>query len=275
MMKIYLLLSAFVFPNIFCLKNTSFQSLTNPKGNTIKERFGTPQHFERDKIANQTFAYYLRNLTLKPNKSKVLYYNGQEKEAQVHEAVVQIDVGKKDLQQCADAVMRLRAEYLFKQKRYADIHFNFTNGFNATYLKWANGYRIKVNGNQCSWTKSADSSYSYETFRKYLDIVFTYAGTLSLSKELTPRAWKQMQIGDVFIYGGSPGHAVIVVDMCHEPKSGKKLFMLAQSYMPAQDIHVLKNENNPAISPWYELNENIDIQTPEWPFTQNQLKHFK
>ncbi len=102
-----------------------------------------------------------------------------------------------------------------------------------------------------------------------------YAGTLSLSKELNPVPIKNMQIGDVFIYGGSPGHAVIVMDMCNSPKTGKKMFMLAQSYMPAQEIHVLKNENNPAISPWYELNENSEIKTPEWTFTPQQLKRFQ
>ena len=45
-----------------------------------------------------------------------------------------------------------------------------------------------------------------------------------------------MQIGDVLIQGGSPGHAVIVVDMAENPATGEKLYLLAQSYMPAQDI---------------------------------------
>ena len=48
------------------------------------------------------------------------------------------------------------------------------------------------------------------------------------SKELS-----EMQIGDVFIRGGSPGHCVIVVDMAVHQETGEKLFMLAQSYMPA------------------------------------------
>lgn len=84
-----------------------------------------------------------------------------------------------------------------------------------------------------------------------------------------------MQIGDVFIKGGSPGHAVIVVDMAVNPQNNKKLFMVAQSYMPAQDIHILINQNKPAISPWYDLIDlAAEIETPEWTFDGNQLKRF-
>ena len=59
-------------------------------------------------------------------------------------------------------------------------------------------------------------------------------------------------------------------------KANKKLFMIAQSYMPAQDIHILDNKNNPAISPWYELDENAEeINTPEWTFyCQEELRRF-
>lgn len=80
--------------------------------------------------------------------------------------------------------MRLRAEYLYKCKAYDQISFNFTNGFRADYAKWAEGYRISVRGNQVSWYKSKERDYSYKTFRAYLDVVFAYAGTLSLAKEL-------------------------------------------------------------------------------------------
>ena len=95
--------------------------------------------------------------------------------------------------------------------------FNFTNGFRADYTKWAEGYRIRVKGNQVSWYKSKEKDYSYKTFRAYLDVVFAYAGTLSLVKELTSVPMTSMQIGDVLIKGGTPGHAVIVVDMAENP----------------------------------------------------------
>lgn len=203
------------------------------------------------------------------------FFNGEEKPNKVAAAVLDIDVGKKDLQQCADAVMRLRAEYLYKNKRYAELHFNFTNGFKADYTKWRNKQRISVSGNKVSWTNTTKESESYQSFREYLDKVFTYAGTASLAKELKAIPLKDMQIGDVFIKGGSPGHAVIIVDMAVNPKTNKKLFMIAQSYMPAQNIHVLINKNNVALSPWYELDENAEqIFTPEWTFGKEELRRF-
>ncbi len=203
------------------------------------------------------------------------HYDGELKSNKVAAAVLNIDVGTKDLQQCADAVMRLRAEFLLKTKQFDLLHFNFTNGFKADYAKWKTGNRIVVKGNTVSWIKTTKESESYQSFREYMNIVFTYAGTASLTKELTSISLSQMKIGDVFIKGGSPGHALIVVDMATNPKTNKKLFMIAQSYMPAQDIHILINKNNAAISPWYELDEKAtEIETAEWTFEGNQLKRF-
>ena len=131
----------------------------------------------------------------------------------------------RDLQQCADAVIRLRAEYLWKHKRYADIKFNFTSGFTAEYKKWAEGNRIKVNDNQVQWYASGKGvDYSYKTFRNYLDMVFMYAGTASLSRELPAVLYTSLQPGDVFIKGGSPGHAVIVMMLPFIRIPGRKYF---------------------------------------------------
>lgn len=250
--------------------------LVIPGGKTVSTRFSTPAGFTRLSPEAGSFAEYLQGLPLKEHGATVHFYNGVEKSYKVAAAVLNMDVGTKDLQQCADAVMRLRAEYLLKTKQYSALHFNFTNGFKADYSKWRSGYRIRVKGNDVSWYKTDQESVSYKSFREYMDLVFNYAGTASLSKELKAIPVSEMQIGDVFIKGGSPGHAVIVLDMAADPKTGKKLFMIAQSYMPAQDIHILVNKNKPSVSPWYELDATAkDILTPEWPFTSEELKRFQ
>jgi hypothetical protein len=248
----------------------------NKEGKTIDTRFNLPDGYERTEADNNSFMMYLRSLPIKPHGSKVMLYNGRPKFNQsVHLAVVDIDVGKYNLQQCADAIMRLRAEYLYQNEQYDKIHFNFTNGFRVDYSKWMEGSRIVVKGNRSYWVQSAEPSNTYDDFRNYMKIIFTYAGSLSLSKELKEVEYNNMEIGDIFIQGGSPGHAVIVVDMAVNSDTGEKIYMLVQSYMPAQEMHVLKNPEHPA-SPWYNLdiNDNI-IETPEWTFYSGDLMRFQ
>lgn len=205
-------------------------------------RIVPPQGFIR-KEANG-FCDYLRNLPLKPIGTKVKLYDGTLKGWQGGAyAVVDMEIGTSDLQQCADAVMRLCAEYLWHEKKYEEIHFNFTNGMRVDYSKWAQGYRIKVNGNNTSWYKATGEDYSYQTFRKYMNQIFMYAGTASLSSELKSVPLSDLQVGDVFIIGGHPGHAMLVVDMA-EDYFGNKAILVAQSYMSAQDIHIVPNLND-------------------------------
>ena len=170
--------------------------------------------------------------------------------------------------------MLLRAEYLYSQGSYDKISFNFVSGFRAEYKKWMEGYRIKVDGNNVSYYKAAEPTNTYESFRKYMDMVFAYSGTLSLDKELESVQVEDMEIGDVFIVGGNPGHAVIVVDMAKNDM-GEKIFILAQSYMPAQQTQLLINPMDKKISPWYRLEGEEQLITPEWTFDWDKLKRFK
>ena len=245
--------------------------LINPHGTTVKSRFNTPKGYERKSVDVNSFANYLRDLPLKEAGSKVRYYNGKIKDNIVYDAVVDMDIGNSDLQQCADAVMRLRGEYFFSGKAYDKISFNLTNGFKVDYSEWIKGNRIVVNGNRTFWKKSAGPSNTYKDFRNYMDLVFNYAGSLSLSNSLQSKNIKDISIGDVFIVGGSPGHAEIVVDVA-ENKSGGKVFLLAQSYMPAQETQILKNLNNNKLSPWYSADIVSNLITPQWTFSTDQLK---
>ncbi len=188
--------------------------LLNPGGQTIAGRFNTPDGFQRVFYDSISFAYFLQHLPLKPSGYIIHYYNGDEKRNNnVAAAVVDITVGDKDLQQCADAVIRLRADYLEISGREDEIVFNFTNGTPAYWAKWKDGYRCTISGNDVLWEKSAAPSETDQTFANYLETVFIYAGSLSLEKELITANISDIQPGDVFIQGGSPGHAVIVVDV--------------------------------------------------------------
>lgn len=240
----------------------------------IASRFPAPSGFVRDTLAPNSFGAYLRHYPLLPAGTPVKLFNGQLKGRQdVHAAVLDLDVGARDLQQCADAIMRLRAEYLWVEERYDEIHFNFVSGFRADYARWRRGQRIRVSGSHVSWTAGSGPKTSYEEFRKYLTMVFSYAGTASLAREMQPVPVEEIRIGDVFIRGGSPGHAVLVVDRVQHPETGEVRVLLAQSYMPAQQMHILKNPANSGGDPWYNPVRD-QLPTPEWSFTREQLKRF-
>lgn len=269
------LLALLQFTGIHCADSREQLPVTAepaPSDSLLYLRFAPPPGYTREQVKPNTFTHFLRHLPLKPPGSPVLYHNGGEKTNRgVYDAVVNLPIGAKDLHQCADAVIRLRAEYLWQQRKYDQIRFQFTNGFPVDYAHWRRGGRIKVTGNQVSWEESAAPSGSYRTFWAYLEKVFEYAGTLSLSKELRPIATQDLAPGDVFIQGGSPGHAVIVVDVAQNA-AGKKVFLLAQSYMPAQEIQILKNPNDPGLSPWYSTDFGETLKTPEWTFRSADLK---
>ena len=244
-------------------------------GHTIKTRYNTPQNYERVQVGATSFGSHLRNLKLKPHGSKVQYYDGTFKENyNVYCGVVDLPIGKRDLHQCADAIMRLRADYLRSQERFDEIHFEFNNGFEANYDKWMKGYRIHFNGTDFYWTKDTSPSDGDNSYWKYLEYVFSFAGTYSLAQELPSIEENEMQIGDLFLWGGHPGHGVIVIDMAVNKETGEKCFMLAQSYMPAQEVQILINPNDSDLSPWYSLDFGDFLKTPEWQFEKGSLKRF-
>jgi hypothetical protein len=211
-----------------------------------------PEGFARTPANEHSFAAWLRERPLKKDKT-VYLYNGMPKRNQLAQyAVLDISVGEQDLQQCADAVMRLRAEYLYEQGNYDEIVFKD----NAAY-----SYNYKNGKDRAA-------------FNNYLRTVFAYCGTASLEKQLRSVAKLQdIQPGDVFIKGGFPGHAVLVMDVAQNGK-GEKIYLLCQSYMPAQDIHLLKNPMDRGLSPWYKVVDNHDVITPEWTFRPGQLKRW-
>ena len=214
----------------------------------LEERFAPPPGAERVELPADSFGAWLRRLPLLPDGAPVHLYDGSLKARQdVHAAVVDLDVGRRDLQQCADAVMRLRAEYL--RSRKLPIVFHPDPG-KPRELRWEGG-----------------------DFGKFLVRLFAEAGTASLAAELHPLGARAPAPGDVLIQGGYPGHAVLVLDAADAP-DGRRFILLGQSYMPAQEFHVLRN---PTGGVWYDAAalDGAGVQTPEWrPFFRRDARRF-
>lgn len=247
----------------------------NPK-QSLAARFPAPTGYERVAVTSGSFGQWLRYLPLLPAGSSVHLHNGELKERQdVHAAVLNLDTGSRDLQQCADAVIRLWAEYLFSQDP-TQVHFHLTSGHDIRFQDWYSGRTFRVAGEQVLPASKPAKLPTHAVFRRYMDQIFTYAGTLSLSRELVPVPLAQVQPGDVLIRGGSPGHAVLVLDVALQPRTGRRVALLAQSYMPAQQMHVLKPDSFQSYGAWFALDASQEkVFTPEWTFNRNELKRFE
>ena len=243
----------------------------NKEGCDIASRFDVPDGFERVTYDKDSFAEFLRHYPLKGFGEPVLLYDGRKKSNQVHASVFDMPLLSEDLIQCADAVIKLRAEYLYEAKRYDEISFHITNGMEVPFERYAKGERLIVSGNDASWKAGYKKGYGRDVFDSYLKFIYAYAGTYSLSKEAKKASIGEIEGGNFFIYGASPGHVVLVLDVAVNKTNGKKIMMLGQSYMPSQEFHVLKSYDN--ISPWYYV-EDSDLTTPEWHFDKGSLMKF-
>ncbi len=245
-------------------------SYIDPTGDTIITRFIPPTGYSR--ISGEAYAEFVRELPLLPHGSPVYTHSGALSPLSgIHAAVLDIDVGERDLQQCADAALRIRCEYLFAAEEYDKIAYHLTNGFLFSYPEWREGFRLQVKGNKTRMVKSAEADESYECFRKYLDVLFNYASTRSLAPESEPIPPSDMRPGDIFIFSGKPGHCLIVLDVCAN-ESGHLAFLLGQSSMPAQQIHVI-TAAWPQEGPWFYSWELKDVfYAAGWEFPEGSLK---
>lgn len=234
--------------------NNEIVSDNAPPSFTTIDEIPLPGGYSRLPASQDSFAAWLRNVKIKKDRQVYLYNGDLKRNQSAQFAVLDLPVGKKDLQQCADAVMRMRAEYLYQHKRFDEISFSDNNGKKYTCPDAADRAR----------------------FEKYLENVFAYCGTASLEKQLKRvPIFRELQPGDVLIKGGYPGHAVMVMDVAAD-STGHTIYLLAQSYMPAQDIHLLRNPLYENLNPWYstEESDNSFIYSPEWTFSTKELRRW-
>ncbi len=237
-----------------------------------------PVGYERVAYNQNTFAIWLRQFPLRENDTVYFYYGYPKTNQTWQYKVLDISTGKKDLQQCADAVMRLKAEYLFSRKAYNEINFLTSQGKELSFLNYVNGRRCNARryASVDDHFNNGEATISHDCLMGFLENVFTNCGTYSLKlmgKSMTD--YKTIASGDYIVKVGSPGHAMMVADVVENKQNGKKMFMLLQGYMPAQDIHIVKNLSNEAISPWYEIENNEWINTPGYTFKIAELYKWK
>ena len=240
----------------------------------LEQAIGNPSGFTRVAETGDSFGAWLRGLPLRKRGTPVLSFDGKTVRDGADDrvaAVLEMDCGTTDLQQCADSAIRLHAEWLWSRGEKSAIGYHFLSGDFATWLRYAAGERPTVSGSKVVWKATAKPSDTRSTFRSYLDMVFMFANTMSLAKESAAIAQGDLAPGDFFVQPGSPGHAVMLLDVATS-KKGERVALLGQGFMPAQDFHVLSGGGS--LAPWFSL-EGETVDTPFWdPFPWKALHRF-
>ena len=251
-------------------------SLVKKDGDSVRTRVITPEGYTRTEYPETSFATYLQDFKLQAHGSKVVNYDGNDYVYQAgHVGVFDLSVPDNGLMQCADALMRLRAEYLWDSNQQDKIGFNFTSGDYCSWSNYAKGYRPIINGNQVRFSKSADEDYSKSNFYKYLNLIYTYAGTQSMADEMIAVSNPQnLEVGDMMVSPGFPGHIVIIADKAIHT-DGTILLIFAQGNTPAQTVHILKNSNDNNLSPWHEIPSGSSYMIPTYQFNDFRFIRFK
>lgn len=237
---------------------------------SLEARFPTEPGFTRVRVEDGSFPAFLRTLPLAEPGASVVSFRGATILAPDDPrlaAVVAIDVGDKDLQQCADSVIRMHAEWRRAVGR-GDVSYKSLSGFPMPYDRYRRGERFVLAGKDLAWTGGGRPDDSRATFRGYLDNVFMWANTVGLARDAArvPRA--DVRAGDFFVLGGAPGHAVMILDVA-VAEGGKKRALIGQGYMPAQSFHVIRAADG---SPWFSL-DGDEVKTPFWaPFPWDSLR---
>jgi|TARA_R110000744_G_scaffold97170_1_gene187827 hypothetical protein len=247
-----------------------FTSIT--LGQTIKNYFEPPKGYERELLND--YSHWIIDQPIIVGET-VLTYNKYPVSGlnNVYVAKFDYDIGKKNLHQCADAAIYLNAKYHYSTGNLHNIKYHFNNGTPYYFSTYKENILPKYYGDKQKFINKKPSS-NKRKIDGYLEIIWMYAGSYSLEKYDTYQVnINDIQPGDIFIYGGFPGHVVSVVDVIVN-KNGNKKFMLAQSYMPAQDQHILLNPRK-EFSVWHDLvsNEN-EIITNGGNFNKTQLRRF-
>ena len=183
------------------------------------------------RLYNDDYSLRLTSLRLKTsnqkNETHVYRHNG------IYEgkAPYVIDIPVNKYQDCAATAMYVHA--LAKDK-YITVH----DGNGKRYTIKHKGDNLRSMGSCNSW-----SIGKYDVRR-------------GVSKhEVLP--------GDMFLYGGHPGHVSIVLDVVQDTLTEHKYIMIGQGWLPACDFHVVYDTNMKDV--WFNITQNkgrrIDVHT--------------
>lgn len=244
-----------------------------PDFTPLAQRIEAPEGFARVNAGEGSWAEWLRHLPVRKPGTLVRDLGGSSVvAANLYPPAAVLDMDVRKYQECADVVLRLRAEYLLQAGRDEQIVFHLTGGGDISWPQWKQGMRPRYDGRRLHFARTGQPCSSRECFDAFLHSVYEWCGTLSLATEGTVVGSGAPRIGDFFVHGGSPGHGAIIVDLATDG-AGRWRALLAHGYMPAQTPHVLRT---PGGATWFDLERDKPVRLPIWgSFTWSELRRFE
>lgn len=233
-----------------------------PAVTTLAAAIPTPPGWERIPAPPGSFAAWLRELPLAAPGTPVKDWRGDEVyggDDEYVKAVIAIDVGRSNLQQSADVVVRLHAEWQWSLGRRDQEYVSATKD-PLPYARYAEGKRTLAQGPHLYWVKQRDPNdvNDYDAFRDFLDAAFLWINSPALRMQSEPVAADALMPGDFFVRRDKSGHTVVVLDVVTRA-NGERLALLGQGIAPAMNPHVLRPGRGTA---WFSLRPPEPLLTP-------------
>ncbi len=211
---------------------TSLVFIAAAAAETVSAGFPTPAASSRAPAS--PWGEWLRARELRPVGTPVHSYAGDVIPMPAAR-VVDLPLVPGDLQQCADSILRLRATW--ERETGHSPAFHYTSGYLSAWADWAAGARPRVSGSKVTKGSGGRKGTDDANFSAWLADLFMYAGTYSLAKEVKAVTPDAVAPGDVLVAPGSPGHAVLVLDVARN--ADRAWVLVGQGFMPAMDFHVI------------------------------------
>lgn len=228
--------------------------------NSIFERIPTPAGYERIKLYKNSFAEWIRYLPLRPEDSVILTYTGDPLPESFYNVWAVIDIPlyfNRDIEQCADYAYRFWFEYQKEVGFGEDLWLTDYNGNKIYYYRWKRGRENPTLRRFFKWT--CDNANSYSLMK----------GLYEVKEE------QNLGPGDIIVQNrsGGIGHVSIIFDVC-EDKMRRRLYLIGYSFMPAQECHIEKADENYGVNGWFTLKGYFKYLEEHLPFGRPVLRSF-
>jgi hypothetical protein len=214
--------------------------------------------YKRILATDNSFAGWLRDLPLMKTGSDVLNHRDGIFKAGTDTAVafvVDLDIKGRRHEQCMDILVRIYAEYLWRENQVESLNLPLPGGYWLTWEDWSNGFRPVFRGIDVDMKKSSRSDTTHQAYQSYLNTIYCESHTQQFYHAYLPVDKKKVQIGDILIRKGTNGHAVMIVDLARNER-GELIALIGNGDTPACQFFLLNHKKN---SPWIPLDFKMEF----------------